>query len=189
MLTACALPGTSGTGSFMTAMHPTQESCASRGLTLDVTSKQCVIPPAPQGAETTGSLPSQTITPEQPPSPPAPQAPPQPKAEQPRPQKSQTQQAQPQQPPAQPQQPQLQERRAALSVPIEPDAVIRPASPQNSEAAAEFAHFVRASGYRCDSISALAPRPGGFTLACNRSTFRYAIKDKDRDGGWIVTIE
>ena len=186
MLAACALPGTSGMGSFTTAMHPTQEYCASRGLTLDATSKQCVTPPASQGVETTGSLPSQTITREQPSSPPAQQAPPQQKAEQPRPQKSQPQQAQPQQPPAQLQQPQ---ERAALSVPIEPGAVIRPNSPQNSETAAEFAHFVRASGYRCDSISALAPRPGGFTLACNRSAFRYAIKDKDKDGRWIVTIE
>jgi hypothetical protein len=147
MLTACALPGASGMGSF------TQEFCASRGLTLDATSKQCVTPPALQRAETTGSLPSQTVTTEQPSSPPA----------------------------------QPQEKRAGLSVPIEQDAVIRPDSSQNSETAAEFAHFVRASGYRCDSISALVPRPGGFTLACNRSTFRYAIKGKD--GRWIVTIE
>lgn len=171
----------------MTAMHPTQEYCASRGLTLDATSKQCVIPPASQGAETTGSLPSQTITTGQPSSPPAQQASPQAKAVQPRPQQSQPQQAQPQQLPAQPQQPQPQEKRAGLSVPIEPNAVIRPDSPQNSETAAEFAHFVRASGYRCDSISSLGPRPGGFTLACNRSTFRYAIEDKD--DRWIVTIE
>jgi len=181
MLSACALPGASRMGSF------TQEFCASRGLTLDATSKQCVTLPASQGAETTGSLPSQTITTAQPSSPPAQQAPWQPKAQQPRPKQSQPQQAPPQQPPDQSQQPQPQEKRAGLSVPIEQDAVIRPESPQNSETAAEFAHFVRASGYRCDSISALAPRPGGFTLACNRSTFRYAIKDKD--GRWIVTIE
>jgi len=159
MLSACALPGAS---SFMTA---TQEFCASRGLALDATSKQCVRPPASQGAETTASLP--------------------PRPQQSQPQQSQPQQAQPQQPSAQPEQP--QERRAALSVPIEQGAVIRPASPQNSEMAAEFAHFVRASGYRCDSISALAARPGGFTLACNRSAFRYAIKEKD--GRWIVKIE
>jgi hypothetical protein len=188
MLTACALPGASGMGSFMTAMHPTQEVCASRGLTLDATSKQCVTPPASQGAATTGSLPSQTITTEQLSSPPVQQAPPQPKAEQRRPQQFQPQQAQPQQPPAQPQQSQ---EKAGLSVPIELDAAIRADSPQNSETAAVFAHFVRASGYRCDSISALAPRQGGFTLACNRSTFRYSIKDKDKDkdGRWIVTIE
>ena len=189
MLTACALPGASGMGGFMTAMHPTQEFCASRGLTLDATSKQCVTPPASQGAETTGSLPSQTITTEQPSSTPAQQAPPQPKAERPLSQQSPPQQAQRQQLPAQPQQPQPPEKRAGLSVPIEPEAVIRTDSSQNSEAAVEFAHFVRASGYRCDSISALAPRPGGFTLACNRSTFRYAIKAKDKDGRWIVTME
>ena len=182
MLTACALPGTSGMGSFMTAMHPTQESCASRGLSLDATSEQCVTPPVSQGAEKTGSLPSQTIATVQLSSPPAQQTPQQPKAQQPRPQQSQPQQAQPQQAAAQP-----QEMRGALSVPIERDAVIRPDSPQNSETADEFAHFVRASGYRCESISALAPRPGGFTLACNQSTFRYAIRDKD--GRWTVTIE
>jgi len=187
MLTACALPGVSGMGGFMTAMHPTQEFCASRGLTLDATSKQCVTPPASQAAVTTGSLPSQTVATEQPSSPPAEQAPLQSKAQQPRSQQSQPQQAQPPQPPAQPQEPQPQEKRAGLSVPNEQDAVIKPESPQSSETAAEFAHFVRASGYRCDSISALTPRPGGFTLACNRSAFRYAIKDKD--GRWIVTIE
>jgi hypothetical protein len=187
MLTACALPGASGLGSFMTATHPTQEFCASHGLTLDPTGKQCVVPQAAQGAETTGSLPSQTVTTAQPSSPPAQQAAPQPKAQQPRFQQSQPQQAQPQQPPAQPQQPEPQDKRAGLSVPIEQDAVIRPDSPQDFETAAEFAHFVRASGYRCDSISALAPRPGGFTLACNRSAFRYIIKDQD--GRWIVTIE
>jgi hypothetical protein len=199
MLAACALPGASGTGSLMTAMHPTQDSCAARGLTLDATSQQCVIPPPSQGAETTGSLSSQTVATAQPSSPPAQQAPTQPKTGQPGSQSFKPQQAQPQQPPAQPQQTQTQtqtqtqsqtqtqDRRAGLSVSIEQDAVIRPDSQQNSEMAAEFAHFVRASGYRCDSISALAPRPGGFTLVCNQSTFRYAIKNKD--GGWTVTIE
>jgi hypothetical protein len=191
MLAACALPGASGTGSLMTAMHPTQDSCASRGLTLDAGSQQCVIRPPP-AADTTGSLPSQTVATAQPSSPQQ-QALAPPKAEQPGPRQFKPQQAQPQQPPAQPQlpqpqaQPQPQDRRAGLSVPIEQDAAIRPDSPQNSETAVEFAHFVRATGYRCDSISALAPRPGGFTLACNRSTFRYAIKANDR--GWIVTIE
>jgi outer membrane biosynthesis protein TonB len=182
MLTACALPGASGMGSSMTAMHPTQEFCASRGLALDATGTRCVTPPASQGVETTGSLPSQTTTTEPPSSPPLQQAPPQPKSEQSR----HPQQAQPQ-PPAQPQEHQPQEKRAGFPVPIEQDALIRPDSPQNSEAASEFAHFVRASGYRCDSISALAPRPGGFTLTCNQSTFQYAIKNKD--GRWMVTIE
>jgi hypothetical protein len=184
MLTACSLPGLSGMGSFMTAAHPTQEYCASRGQTLDAVVQQCVVPPASQGAETTGSLPSRASITEKPLSPPAQQAPAQPTAQQPRPQQSQ-----PQQLPVQPQQHQPQEQRASLSVPIEPGAVIKLASPQNSEMVTEYAHFVRASGYRCDSISALEPRPGGVTLVCNRSTFRYAIEGKDKAGRWIVTIE
>jgi hypothetical protein len=73
------------------------------------------------------------------------------------------------------------------SVPIESDAAVKFNSPQTAETAAEFAHFVRASGHRCDSISALAPRPGGFTLVCNRSTFQYAIEGKD--DRWIVTVQ
>jgi hypothetical protein len=57
-LTECALPGASGT-SFMSSMHPTQEFCASRGMTLDATTKQCVTPPQPARvtADVTGSLP------------------------------------------------------------------------------------------------------------------------------------
>lgn len=54
MLAACALPGASGTNSFMSAFHPTQEFCDSRGLTLDATTKQCVTaakkPPAAEPA-------------------------------------------------------------------------------------------------------------------------------------------
>ena len=49
-LTACALPGVSGTNSFTSTMHPTQEFCASRGLTLDATTKQCVTPQADEAA-------------------------------------------------------------------------------------------------------------------------------------------
>jgi hypothetical protein len=184
MLAACSLPGLSGMGGFMTATHPTQEYCASRGLTLDAAVQQCVAPPASQGAETTGSLPSQASITEKPFPPPAQQTPPPPTAQQPRPQQSQ-----PQQPPVQPQQHQPQEQRASLSVPIEPGAVIKPDSPRSSEMVTEYAHFVRASGYRCDSISAIEPRPGGVTLVCNRSTFRYAIEGKDQDGRWKVTIE
>ena len=53
----------------------------------------------------------------------------------------------------------------------------------------ELAHFVRASGYRCDSISALRPLPtsNGFKLACNHSTYKYEIEDKG--SGSIVTVE
>lgn len=53
----------------------------------------------------------------------------------------------------------------------------------------DLAYFVRASGYRCDSISALEPLPlsRGFKLVCNRFSFKYAIEQKD--GRSIVTLE
>ena len=53
----------------------------------------------------------------------------------------------------------------------------------------ELAHFVRASGYRCDSISAVRPLPtsNGFKLACNHSIYKYEIEDKG--GSSIVTVE
>ncbi len=77
-------------------------------------------------------------------------------------------------------------------MPIEPDAVIYPELAQDFGLMSELAHFVRASGYRCDSISALAPlRPlapsRGYKLVCNRFSYKYAIENKD--GGSIVTVE
>ncbi len=53
----------------------------------------------------------------------------------------------------------------------------------------ELAHFARASGYRCDSISALQPlsTSDGFKLECNRFTFKYEIQEKG--GGWTVTVK
>jgi len=60
---------------------------------------------------------------------------------------------------------------------------------QDFDLMSELAHFVRASGYRCDSISALQPLPPsrGFKLACNRFNYKYAIENKD--GHSIVTVE
>ena len=87
-------------------------------------------------------------------------------------------------------QPQPQERqRADPTVPIEPDAVIYPKLSQDFALMSELAHFVRATGYRCDSISALQPLPPsrGFKLVCNHSDFKYAIENKD--GRSIVTAE
>lgn len=178
MLTACALPGASGGNSFMSAMHPTQEFCASRDLTLDPTTKQCVSPPKSPALSSaadavTGSLPqnasAQKATP--PPSQPAP-AP-----------------VTVVQPPTQPQAPPPpQERqRADPKVPVEAGAVIYPQFAQNFDLMSELAHFVRASGYRCDSISALEPVPGGYKLVCNRANYKYAIEEKN--GRSIVTAE
>jgi len=171
-LTACALPGASGGNSFMSAMHPTQDFCASRGLTLDATTKQCVTPPTtpsplPPAESVTGSLPQAA---------PAQKAAP-----------AQTQPASGNAAPVAAAQPAQPQPRAGPTVPIEPDAVIYPQLAQNFELMSELAHFVRASGYRCDSISALEPRPGGFKLVCNRSNYKYAIEDKN--GRSIVTAE
>jgi hypothetical protein len=176
-LTACALPGASGTNSFMSTMHPTQEFCASRGLTLDATTKQCVTPqptkpPSSAPAEAvTGSLPQVAQVQSQ----------------------SQPKPSAPSAPPAAPAAPTLppppEHQRAAPAVPIEPDAVIYPELLQDFDLMSELAHFVRASGYRCDSISALRPLPPsrGFKLVCNRFSYKYAIENKD--GRSIVTVE
>ena len=88
-----------------------------------------------------------------------------------------------------PAQPLPQEHRAARSVPIEPDALIHRELAQDFDLMYELAHFVRASGYRCDSISALQPLPParGYKLVCNRFSYKYAIDNKD--GRSIVTAE
>jgi hypothetical protein len=172
-LTACALPGASGTNSFMSGMHPTQEFCATRAMTLDATTKQCVMPPqpatpTPSAPAVTGSLPQAAQA--QPPPQPAPSA--------------------PSAPPAAPGQPPPQERqRAAPAVPIEPGAMIYAELSQDFDLMSELAHFVRASGYRCDSISALAPlSPSrGYKLVCNRFSYKYAIEHKG--GRSTVTVE
>jgi hypothetical protein len=157
MLSACALPSLSGGSNFMSAMHPTQEFCSSRGLTLDAATKQCVAPPPPP-AQPPHVAQSQPVVPQPPPQPPRP-VPPQ------------------------------QHQRDAESVPIEPDASISPKLAQDSDQMTEFAHFVRASGYRCDSISGLRPlqTSQGFKLACNHSAYKYDIQDKE--GRSIVTVE
>jgi hypothetical protein len=180
--------------SFMTAMHPTDEYCASRGMTLDANIKQCVVPPPAQGADATGSLPSPSKPVEQAPLPSPQQTPAQPAAQPPRTQPAPLQPAaqqprpQPaplQQPLVEVPQPPAQEKRTGVL--IEPEAMIKPDS-QIADMATEFAHFARASGYRCDSVSSLTQHAAKFTLTCNRSSFRYAI-NKDNDGRWIVTVE
>ncbi len=65
--------------------------------------------------------------------------------------------------------------------------MIYPQLAQNIELITELAHYVRASGYRCDSISALAPVASGYKIVCNRSSYKYAIEYKN--GRSIVTVE
>jgi hypothetical protein len=167
-LTACGLPGALGTTSFMSATHPTQEACASRGLTLDPTTKQCVTPPT---TPSTPSASAESVTGSLPKFVPVPSGDPTPAA------------------PLQPQPPPLERQRSGPTVSVEPDAVIHPQLSQDSDLMSELARFVRASGYRCDSISALEPFPSsdGFTLVCNRFSYKYAIENKN--GRSTVTVE
>lgn len=197
MLSACALPGVSGGNSFMSAMHPTQDFCESRGMTLDATTKQCVTPaktaasPPPADA-VTGSLPAgapaqtpasaETLASAQTPAPARKAAP-----AQPQPASAKPASVAVVRPPPLPPVPQPQQRQRADLVPIEPAANIYPQFAQNFDLMSELAHFVRASGYRCDSISALEPGPSGYKLVCNRSNYKYAIREKD--GRSTVTLE
>jgi hypothetical protein len=182
-LTACAAPGVSGVSSFMSAMHPTQEFCASRAMTLDATTKQCVTPPPaaakPSLESVTGSLPQGASVQSQPlpaQSTPASQAP---------------------TPPAQPAVPTTssplpsptpEHKSTALSVPVEPNAVMYAGLQQDYDPS-ELAHYVRASGYRCDSISALQPLPSshGVRLVCNHFDYKYQIEQNN--GRSTVTLE
>jgi hypothetical protein len=151
-------------------LQPTQEFCTAQKLTLDPATKQCVMTQefcAAHGLTLDDTL-KQCVTPTPPPQPPP-----------------QVVQAQPAPPPP----PVPQHQRAAAAVPVEPDAEIYPELKQDADKVNELAHFVRASGYRCDSVSALHPHPAshGFKLACNHSAYKYAIEDKA--GRSIVTVE
>jgi hypothetical protein len=187
-LAACTLPGAPDTNGLGSIMHPSQDYCASRELTLDAATKQCVTPSQARAATaTTSSTSAPAVTGSVPqvaqaghsasPGPAAPAG-----------------SAAPASPgipaalPA-PAQPLPQEHRAARSVPIEPDALIHRELAQDFDLMYELAHFVRASGYRCDSISALQPFPParGYKLVCNRFSYKYAIDN--RDGRSIVTAE
>jgi hypothetical protein len=172
-LTACALPG-AGPSSFMSTMHPTQEFCASRGMTLDMGAKECGKTPqpaaalqAPSAESATGSLPQATTQPQSTSLSPAAS----PASTEPVPSTAQ------------------QNQRTSLSVTVEADAKIFADLQHDFDLMYEFAHFVRASGYRCDSISALAPHPvsHGYELVCNRFAYKYGIEHKN--GRWIVTLE
>jgi hypothetical protein len=154
--------------SSLAHLQPTRAFRASQKLALDPATKQCVMTQefcASRGLTLDDTL-KQCVTPTPPPQPP--------------PQAVQAQPAPLAVPPHQP---------TAAGVPIEPDAEIYPEIKQDSDKMNELAHFVRASGYRCDSISALRPLPAshGFKLACNHSAYKYAIEDKA--GRLIVTVE
>ena len=168
MLGACSLPGVSDMPN-LTHLQPTQEFCASQKLALDPATKQCAMTQelcTSRGLTLDTAL-GQCVTPKSAPPPP--------------PQIVQVP------PPPAPVAHSQQRQQAAVQ--IEPEAAIQPELQQDAAQMDELAHFVRASGYRCDSISALRPLPGsnGFKLACNHSTYKYEIEDKGSSS--IVTVE
>jgi hypothetical protein len=177
-LTECAPPGASGT-SFMSSMHPTQEFCASRQMTLDPSTKRCVTSPqpAPTTGDVTGSLPPGSETPAQSgPTPSATSKPSLPTASAPT-------------PATVPVPPPPDGHQTTSLAPVESDAEIQAELRQDVELMFELIHYVRASGYRCASISALQPLSysKGFKLVCDHFSFRYAIEDKD--GRITVTVQ
>jgi hypothetical protein len=177
-LTECALPGVSGT-SFMSSMHPTEEFCTSRQMTLDPSTKQCVTPPkpAPTTGDVTGSIPPGSQTPAQTgQSPSATSKSPLPTGSSPTPATI-------------PVPPPPDEHQTKSTPPVEPDAVIHAELRQDAELMFELVHYVRASCYRCASISGLQPLSyaKGYKLVCDHFSFRYAIEDKD--GRTTVTVQ
>lgn len=78
------------------------------------------------------------------------------------------------------------EERAA---PIEHNAVIYKETPDALKFVDTLVGLVRQSSYKCDSVSAFGPLllSNGFSLACNKFSYKYEIKD---NGGHIaVTVD
>lgn len=52
-----------------------------------------------------------------------------------------------------------------------------------------LAQYVRAWGYRCDTVNAATPFmfSRGFNLYCNE--YRYSYEIEDEGGRWIVTVD
>jgi len=82
---------------------------------------------------------------------------------------------------------------SAQSTPIEPDAMISGTSDFPKQQLIGLIDpavgMIRASGYRCDSISVVRPfiLSRGFTVLCNN--FRYEYDFSDRGGNWVVELQ
>ena len=78
----------------------------------------------------------------------------------------------------------------AQSVPIEEHAIIP--NKYRSELIPlidPVVEAIRATGWRCDSISSVRPLilSRGYVFVCN--SFRYEYEIKDRGGNWVVTLK
>lgn len=76
------------------------------------------------------------------------------------------------------------------SAPFEADAIIDHSSGINFPSLVEPAvGMIRASGWRCDSISAMLPFliHRGFSVTCNHNRYTYNFEDKG--GNWVVSLD
>ena len=78
------------------------------------------------------------------------------------------------------------------SVPVESDAVLGSTikSSENRQAILdELVGYVRARGWKCDSISAARKHvfSRGFDLSCNGFAYQYAVEDKG--GTWVARLD
>lgn len=73
----------------------------------------------------------------------------------------------------------------ANAVPVEPNADLY--KPITKEFAAMLGDTVKASGYRCDSVSGAVQ--GGKTFRVNCNGFRYTYEIKDVGGTWKIFVK
>ena len=83
--------------------------------------------------------------------------------------------------------------RGPLPSMFESDAIIpseyRTDTAELAELGGTLTRFIRAHGWRCDTISGLVPmtRRRGYFVKCNG--FMYAYEVVDRGGNWTVTLD
>ncbi|HHM2228892.1 TPA: hypothetical protein ACRGFO_005780, partial [Klebsiella pneumoniae] len=65
------------------------------------------------------------------------------------------------------------------AAPVEHNAILYKDTPEAFEFIDTLVGFVRQSSYKCDSVSSFIPMvsSNGFTLACNKFSYKYEIKN------------
>lgn len=75
----------------------------------------------------------------------------------------------------------------ANAVPVEQGADLY--KPITRETAAFLGDTVKASGYRCDSVSGALSTGGGTTYRVNCNGYRYTYEIKDVGGTWKIFVK
>lgn len=78
---------------------------------------------------------------------------------------------------------------AIAATPVERDAMIDDKFKGRTDVLEELVTFIKAHGYRCDSISAARPMvfSRGFVVRCNQWAYEFEIEDKG--GKWRITVK